>query len=67
LQGARTPCPWAVTRGAGDANSALGDPLLGNGGGGICARAAVTVTSRKRPVGRYILQTDSDINRLCYF
>lgn len=35
----------AVTSGTGDANSALGDPLLGNDGGGICAGAAVTMAN----------------------
>jgi hypothetical protein len=34
-----------VTSGAGHANSALGDPLLGNDGGGICAGAAVTMAN----------------------
>lgn len=41
----------AVTSGTGDANSALGDPLLGNGGGDICAGAAATVANGRSGPG----------------
>lgn len=70
LQGARTPCPWAVTRGAGEAATLTLPSAIRCSG----TAAAASAPGRRWPSlaekglwDDIFLHMDSDINRLCYF